>query len=44
MKVALDPTPFHHSHSLLELPAVVAELGFEYLQLTPHVDLSLIHI
>jgi myo-inositol catabolism protein IolH len=39
MKVALDPTPFHHSHSLLELPAVVAELGFEYLQLTPHVDM-----
>ncbi|RPA12690.1 sugar phosphate isomerase/epimerase family protein [Gordonia sp. OPL2] len=39
MKVALDPTPFHHSHSLLELPGVVADLGYEYLQLTPHVDM-----
>ncbi|MGN7135293.1 sugar phosphate isomerase/epimerase family protein [Rhodococcoides corynebacterioides] len=39
MKVALDPTPFHHEHSLLELPGVVAELGYEWLQLTPHVDM-----
>ncbi|MBC2638805.1 MULTISPECIES: sugar phosphate isomerase/epimerase family protein [unclassified Rhodococcus (in: high G+C Gram-positive bacteria)] len=39
MKIALDPTPFHHDHSLLELPAVVAELGFEHLQLTPHRDM-----
>ncbi|MET9202816.1 sugar phosphate isomerase/epimerase family protein [Gordonia sp. NPDC003585] len=39
MKVALDPTPFHHDYSLLELPGVVAELGYEYLQLTPHVDM-----
>lgn len=23
VKIALDPTPFHHSHSLLELPGVV---------------------
>jgi myo-inositol catabolism protein IolH len=38
MKIALDPTPFHHDYSLLELPAVVAELGYEYLQLTPHRD------
>jgi myo-inositol catabolism protein IolH len=38
MKVALDPTPFHHDYSLLELPGVVAELGFEFLQLTPHRD------
>lgn len=39
MKIALDPTPFHHDHSLLELPRVVADLGFEWLQLTPHVDM-----
>ena len=39
MKIALDPTPFHYSHSLLELPAVVADLGYEWLQLTPHVDM-----
>ncbi|MFW0792262.1 sugar phosphate isomerase/epimerase family protein [Gordonia sp. CPCC 205515] len=39
MKVALDPTPFHHDYSLLELPKVVADLGYEYLQLTPHVDM-----
>ncbi|MCV7161744.1 sugar phosphate isomerase/epimerase [Mycolicibacterium brisbanense] len=38
MKIALDPTPFHHSHELLEFPKLVAELGYEYLQLTPHRD------
>lgn len=38
MKIALDPTPFHHSHSLLELPGVVADLGFEYLEMSPHPD------
>ncbi|WP_123571185.1 sugar phosphate isomerase/epimerase family protein [Frigoribacterium sp. PhB118] len=38
MKIALDPTPLHHSHSLLELPAKVAELGYDHLQLTPHRD------
>lgn len=38
MKIALDPTPFHHSHRLLEFPALAADLGFEHLQLTPHVD------
>ncbi|WP_396934090.1 sugar phosphate isomerase/epimerase family protein [Mycolicibacterium sp.] len=38
MRIALDPTPFHHSHSLLEFPRVVAELGYEWLQLTPHRD------
>ncbi|RZT07656.1 hypothetical protein EV589_6018, partial [Mycobacterium sp. BK558] len=38
MKIALDPTPFHHDYSLLEFPALVAELGYEYLQLTPHRD------
>ena len=38
MKIALDPTPFHHDHELLEFPALVAELGYEHLQLTPHRD------
>lgn len=38
VKIALDPTPFHHSHSLLEFPAVASELGYEYLQMTPHAD------
>lgn len=38
MKIALDPTPFHHDHELLDFPRVVADLGFEYLQLTPHRD------
>ncbi|WP_330256661.1 sugar phosphate isomerase/epimerase [Nocardia sp. NBC_00565] len=38
MKIALDPTPFHSTHSLLEFPRVVAECGYEYLQLTPHKD------
>ncbi|MDR1187865.1 MAG: sugar phosphate isomerase/epimerase [Bifidobacteriaceae bacterium] len=38
MKIALDPTPFHHTHSLLEFPAAVAECGFEHIQITPHPD------
>ncbi|RAX44771.1 sugar phosphate isomerase/epimerase [Arthrobacter sp. AQ5-06] len=38
MKIALDPTPFHHSHSLLEFPQLVADLGYKYMQLTPHPD------
>ena len=38
MKIALDPTPFHHDYDLLEFPGVVADLGYEYLQLTPHRD------
>ncbi len=37
-KIALDPTPFHHDLSLLEFPRKVADLGYEYLQLTPHRD------
>ncbi len=39
MKIALDPTPFHHSHTLLEFPRVAADLGYKYLQMTPHADL-----
>jgi myo-inositol catabolism protein IolH len=38
MKTALDPTPFHTTHRLLEFPQLVADLGYEYLQLTPHPD------
>ena len=38
MKVALDPTPFHSTHSLLEFPRVVKDLGYDYLQMTPHQD------
>jgi myo-inositol catabolism protein IolH len=38
VKIALDPTPFHHDYELLELPRVVAELGYQHLQLTPHRD------
>lgn len=39
MKIAQDPTPFHHDYGLLELPKVVADLGYEWIQLTPHRDL-----
>jgi myo-inositol catabolism protein IolH len=38
MKIALDPTPFHHEYELLDFPRVVGDLGYEYLQLTPHRD------
>lgn len=38
VRIALDPTPFHQTHSLLEFPALAAELGYEWLQLTPHPD------
>jgi len=40
MKIALDPTPFHHSHALLDFPQVVADLGYEWMQLTPHIDFA----
>lgn len=38
VRIALDPTPFHHTNSLLEFPRVAAELGYEWLQMTPHPD------
>ncbi|AMM22275.1 protein iolH [Frondihabitans sp. PAMC 28766] len=38
MKIALDPTPFHHDYSLLEFPQKVRDLGYDHLQLTPHKD------
>lgn len=40
VRIALDPTPFHHDHSLLDFPDVAARLGYEHLQLTPHPDFS----
>ncbi|WP_420370066.1 sugar phosphate isomerase/epimerase family protein [Curtobacterium sp. L1-20] len=42
-KIALDPTPYHHDLSLLEFPQKVADLGYEYLQLTPHRDFIPFH-
>lgn len=38
MRVAFDPTPLHSTHSFLEFPRVTADLGYEWIQLTPHVD------
>ena len=40
VRIALDPTPYHHSHSLLEFPDLAARLGYEHLQLTPHADFA----
>jgi len=42
-KIALDPTPFHHDLGLLEFPRKIADLGYEYLQLTPHRDFIPFH-
>lgn len=38
VKIALDPTPFHHTHKLLDFPALAADLGYQFLQMTPHAD------
>jgi Sugar phosphate isomerases/epimerases len=38
VRIALDPTPYHHDFGLLEFPEVAARLGYEHLQLTPHAD------
>ncbi|UFS59171.1 sugar phosphate isomerase/epimerase family protein [Subtercola endophyticus] len=40
VRIALDPTPYHHDYSLLQFPDVAARLGYEHLQLTPHPDFS----
>lgn len=37
-RIALDPTPFHHTNTLLEFPQVAADLGYKWLQMTPHPD------
>lgn len=38
-RIALDPTPFHHTNALMEFPRVAAELGYQWLQMTPHPDM-----
>ena len=38
MKIALDPTPYHSTHGLLQFADQAAELGYEWYQLTPHPD------
>ncbi|WP_019181092.1 sugar phosphate isomerase/epimerase family protein [Microbacterium yannicii] len=40
VRIALDPTPYHHDFSLFQFPEVAARLGYEHLQLTPHLDFS----
>ncbi|MGV1034008.1 MAG: sugar phosphate isomerase/epimerase family protein [Microbacteriaceae bacterium] len=40
VRIALDPTPYHHSHSLLEFADVTARLGYDAFQLTPHADFT----
>jgi len=40
VRIALDPTPYHHDFSLLEFPEVAARLGYEHMQLTPHADFA----
>lgn len=40
VRIALDPTPYHHDHSLLEFPEIAARLGYGHLQLTPHADFT----
>jgi myo-inositol catabolism protein IolH len=32
VKIALDPTPFHATHGLLDFPEVAARLGYEHLR------------
>ncbi len=38
MRIAFDPTPLHSTHSFLEFPRVTADLGYEWIQLSPHAD------
>ncbi|MFV0427042.1 MAG: sugar phosphate isomerase/epimerase family protein [Beutenbergiaceae bacterium] len=40
VRIALDPTPYHHDVGLLDLPDVAARLGYDTIQLTPHVDFT----
>lgn len=40
VRIALDPTPYHSTHGLLEFPDVAARAGYDHLQLTPHPDFS----
>ena len=38
VKIALDPTPYHSTHGVLDYAEVAARAGYAWLQLTPHVD------
>jgi len=38
VRIALDPTPYNDTVRLLDLPDLVARLGYEYVQLTPSPD------
>jgi len=38
MRIAYDPTPLHATHPFLDFPRVTSELGYRWMQLTPHVD------
>ena len=38
MRIAYDPTPLHATHRFLDVPRLAAELGYRWIQLTPHVD------
>lgn len=40
MKIAYDPTPLHPTHHLLDFPSATADLGYDFLQLTPHPDFA----
>lgn len=40
VRIALDPTPYHHDHALIDFPDVAARLCYEHLQLTPHADFT----
>lgn len=39
VRIALDPTPFHATHDLLDLFDAAAKAEYEWIQLTPHKDL-----
>ena len=38
MKLALDPQMFYSTHSVLELPDVVARMGYSWMELSPKAD------
>jgi myo-inositol catabolism protein IolH len=38
MKIAFDPTPLHTVAPFLDFPRITADLGYEWIQLTPHPD------
>src|SRR5699024_5188450 len=40
MKIAYDPTPLHPTHRLLDFPSATADLGYDFLQLTPNPDFA----